>query len=201
MFHTSIGDGKEGVAAFLEKRGAELHRAGLRACRRSSSVPVPDPGRPLYGSTRRRTLAIYRDRSAIRTDIASDTGGHTHGTPQEHHWEHALDQHGGGPPPRPGRPPAVGAGILGLGPPAAPAAARAHGCAAVTSGSRSSTCSPRPPAAGEPINGYQVIQQIADRSDGDVAPQPRLGLPDDPAARRTRAWSRPTTSGAARPSG
>ena len=31
MFYTSIGDGKEGVAAFLEKRDADVHREGVGA--------------------------------------------------------------------------------------------------------------------------------------------------------------------------
>ena len=34
MFCTSIGDGKEGVAAFLEKRAPRVHRQGLGAARR-----------------------------------------------------------------------------------------------------------------------------------------------------------------------
>jgi DNA-binding PadR family transcriptional regulator len=89
-------------------------------------------------------------------------------------WEHRFDQHGwGGTPRGPSGPPPWVQGLLGWGqtgtsqpPSGGPRARRGDVRLAILSALADAA------ERGEPVNGYQVIQQIADRSNGSWRPSP-----------------------------
>ena len=109
-------------------------------------------------------------------------------------WERGSHHRGGGP----GGPPPWLAGLLGMGRPEGTRGAR------VRRGDVRSAILDVLHAAqqrDESINGYQVIQQITDKSGGAWRPSPGLGLPDHPAARgrgsrRDRRRARPAFAAA-----
>jgi DNA-binding PadR family transcriptional regulator len=89
-------------------------------------------------------------------------------------WELRFDQHGwGGPPRGPGGPPPWVQGLLGWGQ-SGGSQPSSGGPRARRGDVRLAILSSLADAAerGEPVNGYQVIQQIADRSDGTWRPSP-----------------------------
>ncbi len=89
-------------------------------------------------------------------------------------WDLRFDQHGWGGPPRAGGPPPWVQGLLGWGGQTGGSQPPAGGPRARRGDVRLAILSALADAAGrgEPINGYQVIQQIADRSGGSWRPSP-----------------------------
>ena len=146
---------------------------------------------PLSPATGRRTLAIYRDSDAMRRttkeiemthgrqrawqDLANEVvlGRAQHGR-GGNHWQGWTDNPGwGGRRGGPGGPPPWLGDIFGID--AAPQRRRssaARRCAAATYARRSSTCSTAPGPPTSSINGYQVIQEIAELSNGEWRPSP-----------------------------
>jgi DNA-binding PadR family transcriptional regulator len=109
---------------------------------------------------------------------ATADAGHREDTHMGHRknpWELRFDQHGwGGPPRGPGGPPPWVQGLLGWGGQTGSAPPPSGGPRARRGDVRLAILSALADAAdrGEPVNGYQVIQQIADRSNGTWRPSP-----------------------------